>query len=145
MTQELLFEFIGNHPFLILGLVIVVVLIIGNEFQILRSGTKSVTPQTAINLYNRQDAVFVDTRGDADFEQSHVGNALHIPSGYLVERVSSLEKYKEVPIIIYSQNGNDLNSSIKLLKSSGFNDVFELRGGFSTWLTDNMPVQSGRK
>ena len=145
MSLDQLIEFIGNHPILWIGLVIVVVMIITNEVSILTSGTKSIIPQMAVLMRNQQDALFVDTRSDAEFEKSHIVDAVHFPSAFAEDRLKTLEKHKETPLILYSQNGGDLQATIKLLLNNDFVSIHELRGGITAWTSENMPVQKKRK
>mgnify|MGYP001549244336 CR=1 FL=1 len=145
MTQVQLMEYISNHPFLVIALVVVVVMVIANEAAMFTTGGTSLIPQMAVNLYNQKDALFIDTRSDADYDKGHIADAVHFPASYAEERLDTLEKHKQKPLILYSQNGMDIQSTIKLLKNNGFDEVYELKGGLSAWVSDNMPIQKRRK
>ena len=80
--MDQLFEFIGNHPFLVGTFVLLLVLFIRNETQ---RGGRSVSAQELVGLVNKEDAVVLDLRDKKEFEAGHIvdttgtfqGNGIH--------------------------------------------------------------------
>jgi rhodanese-related sulfurtransferase len=103
-------------------------------------GAKSVTPQQATHLINKQDGLFVDIRERKDFDKGHIVDAINIPLSKLHERILELEKKKEVPIVIVCQMGQQSGAAVKTLEAKGFTHVSKLSGGMSEWLVQNLPV-----
>jgi rhodanese-related sulfurtransferase len=134
-------EFVGNHWLLALGFVAVLVAIIVNELVRLKSGTSSLDPSAATQLYNRQDALFVDTRGDADFRKAHLPGAIHLPASAISERAGRLDRFKDKPIIVYCANGMQSGRVVAELKKLGFAQIYQLRGGLASWQAAGYPLE----
>lgn len=135
-----LVEFVTNHWMLVLALVGIVALLIGHESQRRLSGVADIGPMEAIRLLNQQDALFIDTRSDAEYKEGHILHALHIPMAELERRLGELEKYKGRPLIAYCRSGHRSASAGSKLRKQGFETVFNLGGGIIAWQNANLPV-----
>ncbi len=135
-----LFEFISNHWLLVLAFCAILALIIGTEAQRLLRNIKDIGPMEAIRLLNQQDALFIDTRSQKEYQDGHVLNALHIPVQELASRVGELEKHRNRPIITYCHSGQRSATAGGQLKKHGFENVFNLGGGMVAWKNANLPV-----
>ncbi|GMQ87945.1 MAG: rhodanese-like domain-containing protein [Gammaproteobacteria bacterium] len=135
-----IFEFIGNHPILILAFVGTLGVLFASEIIRRMNGMKSVGPVQATQLSNRENAVFLDTREDREYSDGHIPEAIHIPLKQLPERVAELNKYKEHPIIAYDRSGNRSSGAGSVLKKHGFESVYNLGGGIAAWQSASLPV-----
>jgi len=133
-------EFIGNHPILILAFAGTLGALFASEIARRMNGMKSVGPAQATRLSNRENAVFLDTREDAEYSVGHIPEAIHIPLKQLPERVAELNKYKGHPVITYCRSGNRSNGAGSILKKNGFESVYNLGGGILAWQSANLPV-----
>ncbi|TCK16848.1 rhodanese-related sulfurtransferase [Thiogranum longum] len=133
-------EFSGNHPVLILAFLGALGLLIFLEAGRRFSGMKSVGPIEAIQLNNREDAVFLDIRDEAEYRKGHIPDAIHIPLKQLPERVKELEKYRGNPVIACCRSGNRSTAAGSILAKHGFENVYNLDGGISAWQSANLPV-----
>lgn len=107
-------------------------------------GNKSqLSPIEATSLINREDAIVIDVREQAEFSKGHIPNARHIPLGDLGRRSADLEKFKDRPIILCCATGARSASALATLKKAGFDKLFNLRGGIIEWEKAGQPV--GRK
>jgi rhodanese-related sulfurtransferase len=135
-----LFEFFGNHPVLTMALVAALAMLIGSELQRRLRSVRDIGPMEAIRLMNQQDALFIDTRTEAEYKEGHILDALHIPLGDLERRASELNKYKDRPLIAYCRSGHRSASAGGKLKKLGFETVHNLGGGIMAWQSANLPV-----
>jgi len=135
--METLFEFVGNHPYLVSAFIILLMLFIRNEAA---RGGESVTPQELVNLVNNESAVIIDVRDTAEYADGHIVKALNIPHGALEQRLSELNKHKDKPLIVACKMGQHSGSAGTLLRKSGFADVRRLSGGITEWRNQNLPV-----
>lgn len=135
--MEQLFVFIGNHPLLVGVFVVLLVLFIRNE---MNRGGANVSAQELVNMVNTQDAVVLDVRDKAEFEQGHIVDAINIPYTSLESRVDELEKYKEKPIVIACKMGQHSGAAGTLLRKAGFENVSRLKGGIAEWRGQSLPV-----
>lgn len=139
--MDQLFEFIANHWLLSLALVAVIIAIIVNEARHWKSGASSLDPSAATQLYNRQEALFIDTRADADYRKAHLPGALHLPANAIGERLNKLDRYKDKPLIVYCSNGMQSGRVVSQLKQRGFAQVYQLRGGLAAWQGAGYPLE----
>ena len=105
------------------------------------TGGPSVNTLEATQLINRQDALVVDVREQAEYAQSHILNARLLPLSQLEARMGDIEKFKDKPVIVYCASGSRSNSAAAILRKSGFSNVANLSGGFAAWQQAGLPVQ----
>lgn len=133
-------EFAGNHPLLMAALVLVVILLVMNEFKRKLLGFKEVKPNEAVRLINREDALVLDVREDKAFRDGHILNAVNIPLGLLESRLDEIEVYKDKPVIVYCRTGQRAAKAATLLQRQGFSSIYKLNGGMLAWTDANMPL-----
>jgi rhodanese-related sulfurtransferase len=132
------FEFISNHPILFAALGALIGML---AWTFLSGGsTRRVTPLVATQMINHEDAVVVDVRGEGEFQQGHIVNAVHIPLDKLEEQIGKLEKYRDRPIIPVCRAGQQSATACKTLRLRGFEKVFSLRGGILAWQEATLPL-----
>ena len=103
-------------------------------------GAASLTPAEATLLMNREDALVLDVREFGEWGTGHITGARHITLAQLEKRLSELEKFKDKPVIVVCATGNRSSSACGQLKKHGFNKVFNLGGGVSSWRDANLPL-----
>jgi rhodanese-related sulfurtransferase len=108
-------------------------------------GAESLSPVDATLKINREDAVVIDVRDQAEFAAGHIANARHIALADLPKRMGELEKLKSKPIILCCQSGARSAGAQATLKKAGFDKVFNLRGGIGEWQKAGQPVARKRK
>ncbi len=134
-------EFVSNHPLHFAALAVVVVLLITSEITRSISGTKSISISAAIHSYNKDAAIFIDTRSNNDFANGHITGAINIPAQDLEKRIGDLDKYKDKQLIVYCQTGVQTKKPCNLLSKNGFNSVLSLKGGLSAWIDESYPLE----
>ncbi len=120
--------------------ILVAIILLTVQIKHMANGPKSITTQILTNLVNREDAVVVDIRGQADFSKGHIQGAVNIPMSKIKENAKDLEKYQGRPIIMVCANGIQVNGACDILKKSGIEELHKLAGGMSSWVGDNLPV-----
>ena len=140
MFIERLPEFVGNHPLLVMGFVVVAVLLIGTT---MRAGGKSIAPALVGSLVNREGAVLVDVRPDADFRAGRIAGSVGIPLSQLSARTEELRKHQGKPLVLVCDVGNSAGEAARQLIKAGFAPVYVLAGGLSAWRGENLPVVKG--
>lgn len=104
------------------------------------SGVPNVTVTEAVALINRQHAVVLDVRGDAEFASGHIVDAKHIPLDTLTERLNELKKYQNKPILVNCQRGARTMKACDILRKAGFTQVHHLQGGLNAWVEAKLPM-----
>jgi rhodanese-related sulfurtransferase len=105
------------------------------------AGGASVNTLEATQMINRQDALMLDVREQAEFAASHILNARGLPLSQIEARCGDIEKFKDKPVIVYCASGNRSGAAAAALRKHGFSKVFNLSGGFAAWQQAGLPVQ----
>ena len=138
--MEQYLEFLGNHPYLHMGLAVVIGMIIwsyvGNRF----AGYQRIDPQAAVPLLNKQGALMLDVRETKEFKEGHVVGAVHIPLSTLAKRHVELNKHREKPIIVTCRAGTRAGPACSTLRKAGFEQVYLMSGGMLAWESANLPI-----
>lgn len=133
-------EFALQNWLLFMAFFVILGLLAGNEILRKLRGVTALNAAEALRLINDQEAWIVDIRDGAEYRESHIPQARHIPSASLLERLSELGKAGDKPIIVYCRTGSASQSACAKLKKSGIADVYSLNGGLAAWLDANLPV-----
>ncbi len=131
-------EFIGNHPGLFAAFGAVVGMLAWTTFQ--SSGVRKLSPAEATGKMNREDAVIVDVRSEAEFQSGHIVGAINIPLTQISSSLSRLQKYRDKPVITICATGQRSGTACKQLKQAGFADVYSVTGGIGAWETASLPL-----
>lgn len=134
-------EFATNNLILTVALLVILYMLMWSYIGPRLRGYLSATPSEATMLINREDAVVVDVRETNEFKTGHIVNSVHIPLNFLKERLSDLDKHKSKPVIVACRSGHRSGQACSLLKKSGFENVYNLRGGVMAWESASLPLQ----
>lgn len=145
ITLERLFEFVGNHLYLVIAFVVVTVLLIRDLAESLLRKYKVVTPLQAVMLINNEDAVVLDVREPHEWVKGHVADAVLISVGDLDKKLGELEPYRERPIIVTCQSGNRSITACRKLVAAGFPKVYLMKGGMTAWEEAGLPVVKSKQ
>ncbi|HPO07588.1 MAG TPA: rhodanese-like domain-containing protein [bacterium] len=107
------------------------------------SAVQSITAQQALAYVNSPDAIFLDVREPAEYENGHIVGSILMPwfGGVLQERWNELPVDKL--IIVYCSAGSRSASAASFLESKGFTRVANM-GRYSSFAAlPNAPVETG--
>jgi rhodanese-related sulfurtransferase len=137
-------EFLQQNWLLVGGLAVVGLVLFKGPLMLRLYRIGSVSPASAVNLINRQDAGVVDVREDREWQQGHIPGAIHVPLGQLGNRMNELEAYKDSgkPLVVACQSGNRSAMAAVRLRKAGFEAVYNLEGGTAAWRQAGMPLES---
>ena len=106
-------------------------------------GVPNLSTAEAINLINRNHALVLDVRNEAEYAGGHIVDAKHIPLDKLAERLGELNKYKDKPILVNCQRGMRSAKACEVLRKAEFKQIHNLQGGLDAWLAAKLPVVKG--
>lgn len=104
---------------------------------------KTLGSSELVRLINNEDAIVLDVRTSAEFENGHIHGALNIPHQKLNSRITELEKYRSKTIVVVDKIGQHSASVGKILNSKEFN-ARRLSGGISEWQGSSLPLVQGK-
>ncbi|MFH1043780.1 MAG: rhodanese-like domain-containing protein [Pseudomonadota bacterium] len=105
------------------------------------AGGPSVNTLEATQMINRQDALVLDVREQAEYAQAHILNSRGLPLSQIEARIGDVEKFKDKPVIVVCASGNRSSAAAAVLRKHGFSNVFNLSGGFAAWQQAGLPLQ----
>lgn len=111
---------------IILGVIVVYVLV--NTLR-LKKAVTNLTQEQFIQGYRK--AQLIDVREVKEFEAGHILGARNIPSTQLRQRYKEVRS--DLPVYLYCQNSGRSARTALFLKKKGYNQVYQLQGGFKTW------------
>jgi rhodanese-related sulfurtransferase len=96
----------------------------------------------ATRLINKGPHLVLDVGDAAEFATGHLPKARNIPVNELAGRLDEIGKYKDKPVLVVAAKGPArAGAACRLLKRSGFANVYQLRGGTAAWEQASLPVE----
>ena len=142
--MDRLVEFSGNHALLVLALLVSFFLLLATELRRKASGLTNIEPLAAVSLIN-SEAVVIDLRNAEAYSRGHIVNARNIPFDEFDVNRDRVGKLKGKSVIAVCDTGISSTKAVGLLRKSGFENVFGLKGGMSAWSAAGLPVVTGKK
>ena len=137
--MERLIQYVTAHPLLAGAVVIALVVVAVFESRLRSTGQSAISSQDLIRLMN-QGALVLDIRKPEEFAAGHVNGAKQLDSDKILTAGDSFKRYKEKPVVVICDSGSLAAAAQRQLTSQGFTKVFTLRGGFTGWRAENLPV-----
>ena len=137
-------EFAGNHTLLVFALVASFLLVVFTELRRKATGMLAVVPTEAVKLINN-DAVVLDLRSAESFSRGHIVGARNVPMDELEGHLEKLTKFRNKAVVAVCDAGVTSSKAANTLRNSGFDSVYNLKGGMSAWGQAGLPVVSGKK
>ena len=137
-------EFAGNHTLLVFALVTSLLLAVFTELRRKATGMMAVQPTDAVKLINN-DAVVLDMRSAESFSRGHIVGARNVPMDELDGHLEKLARFKPKPVVAVCDAGITSSKAVNTLRNSGFESVYNLKGGMNAWGQAGLPVVSGKK
>lgn len=101
------------------------------------AGAAEIGTLEATRLMN-QGSLVLDVRDEKDYLAGHLPKARHIPLPDLAARVAEIGKFKAKPVLV---TGTRAGAAARMLRKSGFEKVFELKGGIAAWRQASLPME----
>lgn len=104
-------------------------------------GSKTNLPPTEFSekIKEQTSAQIVDVRTPGEFEKGHLPNAKNMNwnGSDFDSQIETLDKSK--PVFVYCLSGSRSSAAAKRMRSKGFKEVIELKGGIMGWRRANLP------
>ncbi|MBM7607129.1 rhodanese-related sulfurtransferase [Lysinibacillus composti] len=111
---------------IVLGIIIVYVLV--NMLR-LKKAVTNLTQEEFIQGYRK--AQLIDVREVKEFDSGHILGARNVPSTQLRQRYKEIRP--DLPVYLYCQNSGRSARAAIFLKKKGYNQLYQLQGGFKSW------------
>ncbi len=138
--QEL-YTFSLNHWELVAAFLITLIMLIFNLFGDKIRGFESISAEAAVRILNGENTLLIDVRTKDELKRDgHIQDARHIPLNQLKDKIAELESYRTQPVAIICRSGSRSGVACGQLKRSGFEQVYNLKGGILSWKSAGLPV-----
>lgn len=139
--MEQLGQFIINHWGLWAALIGILLLILINESLMQKNKAQELSPQTAVDKINNDNAVVIDLRDAEVFKGGHIIDAVRAT----VEdfELPKMNKYKNKPIILVCAKGLQSRTAAVALRKKDFQPMV-LSGGMDAWKNAGFPLVKGK-
>lgn len=105
-----------------------------------RAQIKAVNVDEAARmLEERPGAVIVDVRESDEWRQGHIAQAIGIPRGFLELRIEEKVPDHKTPLIMQCASGTRSLLAARSLREMGYENLYNLTGGFNAWKDKGLP------
>jgi thiosulfate/3-mercaptopyruvate sulfurtransferase len=131
--------FISANLWLVIAFVIILIAYFIFESKQKNKQNKQISSQEAIRLTNKEKAIFIDVREEAEYKLMHIIGAIHFNTA--AKSFAHLKRYQSNPIILYNERNASINTIYKNFIENGFNNVKILDGGITQWKSESLPTK----
>ncbi len=110
-----------------------------------RSQIKQIDIDEARGMMEKPGTVLIDVREPDEWRQGHIGNAIGISRGFLELRIEEKVPDRKTPIIVQCASGTRSLLAARTLRELGYENVFNLTGGFNAWKDRGLPWVADRQ
>ncbi len=110
-----------------------------------RVGVEEIQPPEAAEEMDRGDVALIDVREQHEFEERHIEGAVHVPRGYLEQRIEQFVPDRSKRVVLYCASGvRSVLAAKTLTEELGYEDVASMAGGITLWRDRGLPVVTPR-
>jgi sulfur-carrier protein adenylyltransferase/sulfurtransferase len=110
-----------------------------------RSQIKSIDIDEARRMLEKPGTVLLDVREGDEWRQGHIPQAVGIPRGFLELRVEEKVPDHKTPVILQCASGTRSLLAARSLRELGYDNVYNLTGGFNAWKDRGLPWVADRQ
>lgn len=130
-------QFISNHWQLWAAFIVVLLLVFINEFLAQKKKAKEISPQSAVDLINNDEAVIIDLREKEAFKNGHIIDSINAKEDDFNQ--PKMDQYKDKNIILICARGLQSPTVANKIRTLGFKPLI-LRGGIVSWQNADLPL-----
>jgi rhodanese-related sulfurtransferase len=98
---------------------------------------KNITSEEANRLIKEtKNLLILDVRSKGEFDGGHIPGAKCIPANELTSRISEIEKFKNLPVLVYCASGGRSPSAVSSLVKNNYTQIYHMSRGISSWAYD---------
>jgi rhodanese-related sulfurtransferase len=97
--------------------------------------------QARERLKNNPQAVLVDVREDAEWNDGHAAEAFHLGKGLLERDIEKAVPDPATEIILYCGGGYRSALAAEVAQRMGYTNVYSLIGGYKAMVADGWPME----
>jgi len=110
-----------------------------------RAEIKEITVEDARRMLEKPGTVVIDVREGEEWRQGHLPQALGIPRGFLELRIEEKVSDRKTPLIMQCASGTRSLLAARTLREMGYENLYNLQGGFNAWKQAGLPWVADRQ
>jgi len=108
---------------------------------------RDISVQTAYDMINNNtqypNLIILDVKEQSEYDENHLCDAILLPVSEIDARISELEPYKDIEIIVYcGVGGRSALASDNVVDNYNFTKIYNMLGGITDWIAEGYPVCS---
>lgn len=107
-------------------------------------GIARISPENAKKLFDRGDAVFVDTRAEFAYKAEHIKGAINISAETFQTRFAEVPKDKHIVIYCSCAAEHTSARAVQTLTEKGYTNAYALIGGTQAWHNAGYPMEKSQ-
>jgi rhodanese-related sulfurtransferase len=115
--------------YIIIGILLIAIIFGLISYFRIKKAVTNLTQEQFIEGYRK--AQLIDVREPKEFAGGHILGARNIPQSQMRQRFKEIRSDK--PVYLYDQNGARSGRVALFLKKKGYNELYQLQGGFKQW------------
>lgn len=125
--------------YLIIGLSVLTAAFFGCSNGKSQSKESLTATEFAEKVNDTPNAVVLDVRTPDEFSKGHLSNAVNIDWKGTDFDGQTAKLDKSTPVFVYCMSGSRSASAANKMRTDGFKEVYELKGGIMKWREANLP------
>lgn len=113
----------------------------GEERPVRLEGRLDVTPREAYRLVQEERVDLIDVREPWEYAMYHAEGAALIPLSQFQRRADELNPARD--LLVVCEHGRRSLTVVEALRRQGLGRVYNVAGGMSAWLAQDLPVKRG--
>lgn len=102
---------------------------------------EDLSAEEAQELIQQKNPLVLDVRTEREYNQGHLSDAKLIDF-YEDDFAQRLEELpQDEPILVYCHSGGRSSKAVKMMKDLGFQEVYNLSGGVTSWNSEGKNLQ----
>ncbi len=110
-----------------------------------RASIKQIDIDEARRMLDQPGTVLIDVREPDEWRQGHIPQAIGISRGFLELRVEEKVPDHKTPVILQCASGTRSLLAARTLRELGYENVYNLTGGFNAWKDRGLPFVADRQ
>ena len=99
-----------------------------------------ITAQELLSA-NTEQWLILDVRSAEEYAEGHVPGAVNISHDEVGAYMSSIEQYRNKPVVVYCRSGYRAGKAASILLEADFTDVRHLEGDMKGWLEAGLETE----
>jgi rhodanese-related sulfurtransferase len=100
---------------------------------------KQISVFDTYNSLSGKEWQFIDVRSESEFADGHAVKTINFPLDKIEKDFAKLDKSK--PVYIICQTGRRSQKAAEILEKQGFNELYNVIGGTTAWISANLPTE----